>query len=48
MPKSIKTKRAEAYDRQTERNKRTPKQQLALLDRRPGEAKAERARLTTL
>ena len=45
MPKTLQTKQAEANARTLARRKLTAKQQLAVLDKRPGNAKRERARL---
>jgi hypothetical protein len=44
--KSLHIRKNEVFARSVARSKRTSKQQLALLDRRPGEAKRERARLS--
>lgn len=43
--KSKITRRAEALERQQIRERRTAKEQLTILDKRPGEAKRERAKL---
>lgn len=48
MPKLLRTRQAEARARALARASRTPAQQLALLDKRPGGATRERARLNDL
>jgi len=45
--KQITHRQTEAHQRQLERDNRTPEEQLALLDERPGQAQKERHRLLT-